>query len=208
MGMWKPIGKQKRDSENGRFVRTREVWDKSGWDDGYIARGRMRVYRPDYPGYQLGAGYAMRAHVVWWLNGGEIPKKGMILHHIDGNKLNDNIENLQLLDNGEHTIHHLTKPYSEKYVTLICEYCKMPYNKKNSRTNYLAKKGKKSRFCSRACLQNGLRKPRISKECAFCGKEFETEDNKGYRNIRCCSKSCAGKLRTRDTKGFAIQKRV
>lgn len=46
-----------------------------------------------------------RAHVVWELNHGPIPK-GMLVHHIDHNSLNDDISNLTLLSRAEHLLIH------------------------------------------------------------------------------------------------------
>lgn len=45
--------------------------------------------------------------LIWECVNGEIPK-GYDIHHIDGNKLNNSIYNLELIKNSEHTIkHHL-----------------------------------------------------------------------------------------------------
>ena len=66
---------------NGTFKKRLQVWDGSNWDDGWHDnRGRFRVYRPDYP-RAFSGGYALRAHVVWWLANGKPHPTGMILHH-------------------------------------------------------------------------------------------------------------------------------
>lgn len=45
--------------------------------------------------------------LIWECVNGEIPK-GYDIHHIDGNKLNNSIHNLDMIKNSEHTIkHHL-----------------------------------------------------------------------------------------------------
>ena len=43
--------------------------------------------------------------VIWEEHYGSIPK-GYIVHHKDGNKLNNSIDNLELLTNEEHTSLH------------------------------------------------------------------------------------------------------
>ncbi len=45
--------------------------------------------------------WRLRAHVVWESNHGPIPK-GVDIHHIDGDKLNDSITNLQAVSRAEH----------------------------------------------------------------------------------------------------------
>lgn len=60
-----------------------------------IKKGRR--YFGCYPIYTL----------VWEAFNGPIPK-GYVIHHKDHNKLNDRLDNLQLMTNGEHTKHHHT----------------------------------------------------------------------------------------------------
>ena len=40
--------------------------------------------------------------INYYIKDGEKIPKGMVLHHIDGDKLNNNISNLQLMTNSEH----------------------------------------------------------------------------------------------------------
>ena len=46
-------------------------------------------------------------HLVWYLFKGKRPK-GYDIHHKDHNKLNDRLDNLELLTREEHARHHLT----------------------------------------------------------------------------------------------------
>lgn len=133
--------------KSGKFIRTRIIWKPEEWDNGYLDnRGRMRVYRPDYP-KAYHEGYALRAHVVWWLFNHSIPQKGDVLHHINKIKDDDHIENLQLISRSEHTILHCKL----KGNLLICEHCKKQFyiatykiKQKISENNY-------PRFCSQKC---------------------------------------------------------
>jgi len=45
-------------------------------------------------------------HVVWEQAHGQIPK-GCVIHHKDGNPLNNDLANLECLTNAEHTRHHM-----------------------------------------------------------------------------------------------------
>src|SRR5690348_16834205 len=90
-----------RDDDTKRFVRTTNIWDGSVYDEGYVDnKGRFRVYRPDCP-RAFADGYALRAHVVWWLHHGACHPEDTELHHTDENKLNDSITNLEPLSHSE-----------------------------------------------------------------------------------------------------------
>jgi len=47
-------------------------------------------------------GYTYLHLLVWCASGKEKPKKGNIIHHINGSKFDNRIENLQLLSNSQH----------------------------------------------------------------------------------------------------------
>ena len=66
--------------KTGKFVKTAIIWTPETWDMGYVDnRGRFRVYRPDCP-RAYASGYALRAHVIWWLKHGEPHTKNHDLH--------------------------------------------------------------------------------------------------------------------------------
>jgi len=48
-----------------------------------------------------------RCKYIWEQQNGEMPK-GKMIHHIDGNKKNDAIENLQLCSRKEHRLLHIS----------------------------------------------------------------------------------------------------
>lgn len=137
----------KQDEKTGRFVRSINLWDGTIWDDGYInSRGRFIVYRPDYP-RAYAEGYALRAHVVWWLEYGEVHLKGTNLHHVDGDRLNDKIFNLELKKHGEHTRHHCVK----EGVKFVCVICEKVFTVPAWRVRQRKKEGFKIQFCSQKC---------------------------------------------------------
>lgn len=133
-------------TELGRFAKTLPIWDGSDWDAGWIDnRGRFRVYRPDYPRAYSG-GYALRAHIVWWLAGGEVHPEGTNLHHVDGDRLNDKLENLELLDHGEHS--RITNGMAPLEFT--CIYCGKSFLVSKHRERI-------RKFCSYACFAKAPR---------------------------------------------------
>lgn len=99
--IWKQIKNQLIDIEVSNFgnVRGTKYNGKPFSDDMIFVNenGRKCLGNKQNPIYKL----------VWTLFCG-IPPKGYDIHHIDHNKLNDSLENLELLEHGEHTRHHLT----------------------------------------------------------------------------------------------------
>jgi len=137
-----------RDNRTGRFVRTLRVWDGSSWDDGWHDNnGRFRVYRPDYPRVYEG-GYALRAHVVWWLAHGECHPKGSALHHKNGIVDDDRLENLELIPwSGEHTRLHQCR----QGIPVVCVNCEDLFYVPAWRVKQRQKEGHEVRFCSQEC---------------------------------------------------------
>lgn len=51
-------------------------------------------------------GYAYEHLVVWVAAGNARPERGEILHHLNGDKTDNRIENIELLTRAEHNAHH------------------------------------------------------------------------------------------------------
>lgn len=129
----------------GHFVRKHYSWSPENWDDGFVDnRGRFRVYRPDCPS-AFEDGYALRAHVVWWLKHGERHPKNTELHHKDEVKLNDRIENLEPLTRSEHRKRHrqMVLAWTD------CVQCGKHFSYPAWRD-----KDRVTKYCSRDCLYN------------------------------------------------------
>lgn len=111
--------------------------------------------------------------------------KGYEVHHKDGNKDNNDIDNLKLLSKEEHAKHHLIDTRTK--IKKKCECCGKEYE------SYIAR----SRFCSNKCdkrwrRQSGLYN--IERICKCCGKTFTCYK---YKPANFCSLSCATKFRYR-----------
>lgn len=101
--------------------------------------------------------------------------------HIDNDKTNDSIDNLQLLSPAEnmekyqatqpHNIHGTSSMYHNG---CRCELCKA----------YM-------RGCRKRCASYGKPKKNIEKICANCGAAFMTDS--GHKNKLYCSRACANK---------------
>ena len=107
------------------------------------------------------------------------------VHHIDGNKDNNDIHNLQLINKVKHATIHAKKQVNEKIIK-ICEQCGEEYQSSRNVAH-------KQRFCSEKCKAryrraNGLNN--TIRICKNCGKEFIC-DNTSKKVF--CTRSCAGK---------------
>ncbi len=105
-----PIGiyKRKPSEKVNKANRERMLGKKNNLKDGKYFdkhKGRMYVLCPENPnahgGYVSEHRLVMEKHIDRYLVDDEV------VHHIDEDKLNNNIENLQLMSLGEHsTLHH------------------------------------------------------------------------------------------------------
>ena len=92
-------------------------------------------------------GYVLEHRIVIENKLGRILESSEIVHHIDGNKHNNNVDNLEVMTASEHAYHHVKK--GRKMKTVCCGYCGKEFTRE-SRLFF----GKKSPMCSRRC--NGL----------------------------------------------------
>ena len=132
----------------GTSIRKHFLWTPDTWSDGYYDnRGRFRVYRPDYPrAYKNG--YALRAHVVYWLETGEVHPCGTVLHHKNDDRTDDRFENLDMMTHGEHTTYHKIKPL----IQLKCKNCNQSFGRHRWYINqYIRRYGHKPQTCCRTC---------------------------------------------------------
>ena len=81
-------------------------WSLENFNDGYVnADGRFRVWLPNHPRVDL-HGYVYRTIVAYEAYHGVVIPLNKMIHHLDGNKLNDSKENLRLATRQEHSKYH------------------------------------------------------------------------------------------------------
>lgn len=131
-------------------------------------------------GYLLGhiEGKPKRMHIyVWEKHNGKIPK-GYQIHHIDGDKENNSIENLQLVTPKEHSKHHIiTNPALIEKVKKNLDYAREFANiwHGSNAGNKWHKEHRKNSIGDK--LERN-----VEKHCEICGKSF-------FVNSMCANKS-------------------
>ena len=110
--------------------------------------------------------------------------KGLDVHHIDGDKDNNDISNLQLINKIQHVTLHAKEQLHTKIIK-ICEWCGEEYESPSNIAH-------KQRFCSGKCKAryrraNGLNN--TTRVCKQCGKEFICDI---CSRTQFCSRHCAG----------------
>ena len=111
---------------------------------GYITKkGYHRVWDAEQKKYRF------EHNIVWEKNYGKIPQ-GMQVHHIDGNKQNNNIENLKLIDALTHKRLHSGCIEKNGIILKPCKKCGVfkPIS------DYYKRKDGISSWCKECCVKN------------------------------------------------------
>lgn len=135
------------------------------------------VYRSNKDGHFVSSTFIHRSVYSYCFS--EIPCGNYEVHHIDQNKANNDISNLQLLTKSEHQKLH--KGINMEKRLRICPTCG---------ETFLAKHGNpKQIYCSNNCRGKAMRKPISKNICPVCGKNFIVPITRP--NKICCSNDCA-----------------
>jgi hypothetical protein len=180
-----------------------------------------RFYQDKKTGYWISCDYPrIRAHRWVWINcNGPIPKSCHV-HHIDEDRSNNDISNLQLVSFRQHAMIHMTSDRLDSLRELAKEgrkYCpawhrseegrawhklhalKYGFGKwekidkicENCSRVYFSPTQLASRFCSNKCKSAWRRKSRIDDEIRKCEKCTSEFSVNKYSKQRFCSKTCA-----------------
>lgn len=171
------------------------------YKDGYAIVNGYKFRKDQKTGYYLSGvieGKRKRLHrYIWEQINGEIPK-GYDIHHIDHNKDNNDIDNLELLPSAKHKeIHGLELTYEQR------EFYRNNLNQKARpkaiewHKSEAARKWHKEQYK----LSLGNRKP-TEHVCECCGKTYYSID---HSSNKFCSNNC--KSRYRRNSGVDDEKR-
>lgn len=102
----------------------------------------------NYPGKKYRNKYCYEHHLVYWQHYGIIPNNKEVIHHIDGNKHNNSIDNLKLLTAKQHDSYHGEKRKTHM-VQCLCPTCGSIFEKPYRQSHLI--KGYKADYCSKQC---------------------------------------------------------
>lgn len=125
---------------------------------------------------------------VWEYHHGEIPK-GYHVHHVDGDRCNNNISNLTLLLGSNHLSEHMNdserKAKSRKDIRKAIAAAPAWHGSEEGRL-WHSERGKK----------NWEEAPLRSYVCSYCGKTYQTK-NVSYKGNHFCHQNCRAAYRRR-----------
>src|ERR1035437_10200 len=101
------------------------------------------------------------------------------IHHINGNRADNRIENLKVLDIREHASKGHTGKIKRTWCTVKCLYCGKEFERRKTE-----QQRHPECYCSRTCYIDKKRQWYI---CERCGNEFTTPNPKQSKN---CSRKC------------------
>ena len=96
----------------------------------------------NYPGNKYRGRYCYEHHLVLWTKLGILPNDTESVHHINGNKKDNRIDNLVIMDKRKHCGFEKSKPLKE----LTCMHCGKKFYRKKIHLET------KNHFCSRRCI--------------------------------------------------------
>lgn len=129
---------------------------------------------------------------VWEYHNGRIPK-GYHIHHKDGDRTNNDIENLALILPKEHLSGHMSTPERVKQSKKTIEIARAAACKWHGTEEGYA-------FHSKLAKENWQKREKHTYICSECGKEFTTKHIYGKEQNRFCNQNCRAKYRRKKRK--------
>lgn len=141
-----PVGSTPNGSATNRYCMSRVNIYEGGMRNGPY---ELVPAPAEYPGKKYRGRYCYEHILVWWQATGQLPQRGEVLHHKDGNKRNNTRENLELLTAHQHRVLHGSEKLVS-YVRLRCPSCGALFSRER-RLTHLGKKQGRYTACSRRC---------------------------------------------------------
>jgi hypothetical protein len=120
----------------------KKIKKKSRWYDIQGYRGRFIYYSDGTRKTSLHHREVMEEYLARSLESNEV------VHHLDGDKLNNELSNLQLMTRSSHSSGHSGEP---EYWTLVCLQCQKSFVRKARIERDKKRRRKRGPFCSKKC---------------------------------------------------------
>ncbi len=106
------------------------------------------VVAPDnYPGKRYRGRYVYEHHLVWWQHTGVVVGNGNVVHHKNGCKRDNRIDNLEEKSFSAHAQEH-GAALKKHPIELSCTWCGVKFFREWRAYNYKATRGQVRFFCS------------------------------------------------------------
>lgn len=101
-----------------------------------------------YPGRLYRGRYCYEHHFIYWKNTGNLIGADEIIHHTNGDRRDNRIENLELMNVKKHNKLHSK---GVTMVELICTMCRGNFKRDERLVKYKKTIGQKDFYCTRSC---------------------------------------------------------
>jgi hypothetical protein len=128
------------------------LWSLVGRKIYTTARGYKMVSLPQHPRANNNSIFVHR--VVMENHLGRLLRRGEVVHHRNGDKGDNRVENLELTDNSAHARHHANErpKLGETLVPLVCAYCHQPFAREKRNAAKCP-----NTYCSKRCAARAPR---------------------------------------------------
>jgi len=134
-----------------RIAKLREEKEKERKSRLILSAGRWFMHAP--PGYKgktyIDGRYVLQYRYLMEQKLGRLLRPGEVVHHINGDRLDDRIENLELMTDKEHSRMHTAE--RTVWCEIVCPACKSSFKRRKSYVRWGKRRGQKLFFCSNEC---------------------------------------------------------